>query len=1037
MFKAPDQHENTPPLRHDQLAHYISERDTLIYQMREIEAFHAYRSQVREQATNFHLTICNTHSRAIKDYENRTVTAELARTKVLADNFMRQNQSGLIESQLHGLRDIQCMRETMRLRGVALLRDISTGMDRGLSAELNNQTFSDLKERDKKIEWIIARSDAMNIWHREAKAAQAELATWDRRIEIAHAAAKVVVVVGLSFVPGVGPGGAFLVATTWNVADKGFKMAYNGLSPREALRQFAIELVLDAAFAGMSAFKAVRVVAQPGAAAAKEGVKQEGKTVFVRSLFNAPAKFEDAAGRHTLIHKIDIFRGAEGKLTNTAFKMAERILQNHRVLAPTVVAEIRGSLLNGGRLLAYVPLPFLTNSSALSRPATQPTRNTPPNDGPGMAGGTVKPVVVPPNEPLQTAATLPSEKERQELAALVQKLGAAFENLVPSIRDSATERLKDVERMLEDKGWSLAEIRRAIESIPLQTTIPSSPAEAKPAPEKSDFVRWLESGNLYAGIFDFLNTYNPWTDLLAGLGRVQASSIPLNPPPYFPPPLKPPHAPESKRTSGDEPPDHGLAYGTRLRLDDGDGNSYTRYRNSSDQENVVRMYKHDPLSTMHGLPNQTARMAAEVLDARAKTQLLLAAEASQLAMQQAQQLAQGSVATNNLQRDQSQQEAHRHQHVESQQRAVALEQAHKAMARLVLTEQSTLSATQEAPRMADLTARQAGDSSAASPSKAQANATRTGRSPSRREEAELTALAALQGGEAHAQLQRPLARIKRGSDPLQSSSVQSQATSLDAHANTTRLNPSLLAQTSISELPRLRHSKEPSHSTEESVAAHERSSRDPAQVISQTEEPRSMQQHSQIHVEGSAQARSFSSSAPVLELSEQSTWGMPSTVSQPEALVNDDVDAANDGVRDKAARKARKDKLRRDALLRQGIIQQLLTQDFDTSKREKLLAVLIKLGISEKEYRELVARVGEQEAHRMAERSEHEQRFKDAQKIAVTTSGELVAESLMAAHSAQEEKAEQQSVREEPKQTALSRADLYRSLQRGKGTSDM
>jgi hypothetical protein len=181
----------------------------------------------------------------------------------------------------------------------------------------------------------------------------------------------------------------------------------------------------------------------------------------------------------------------------------------------------------------------------------------------------------------------------------------------------------------------------------------------------------------------------------------------------------------------------------------------------------------------------------------------------------------------------------------------------------------------------------------------------------------------------------------------------------------------------------------------------------------------------------------LSDAVSLQERQSPSYWNTPPAASHPQEATYDDVETSTDGARAKAAAKARKDKLRRDAQLRQGIIQQLLTQDFDASKREKLLAVLIKLGISEKDYRELVARVGEQEAHKMAEQSEHEQRFKDAEKIAVTTSGELVAESEMAVHSAREERVEQQPVQEQPKQTALSRADLYRSLQRTRGSDDV
>jgi len=51
-------------------------------------------------------------------------------------------------------------------------------------------------------------------------------------------------------------------------------------------------------------------------------------------------------------------------------------------------------------------------------------------------------------------------------------------------------------------------------------------------------------------------------------------------------------------------------------------------------------------------------------------------------------------------------------------------------------------------------------------------------------------------------------------------------------------------------------------------------------------------------------------------------------------------------------------------------MQQLLTLNFNQSRKSDLLKLLITLGISEKEYRELVAKVGEAEARSMAAKAE-------------------------------------------------------------------
>jgi hypothetical protein len=57
---------------------------------------------------------------------------------------------------------------------------------------------------------------------------------------------------------------------------------------------------------------------------------------------------------------------------------------------------------------------------------------------------------------------------------------------------------------------------------------------------------------------------------------------------------------------------------------------------------------------------------------------------------------------------------------------------------------------------------------------------------------------------------------------------------------------------------------------------------------------------------------------------------------------------------------------------RQIIIQQLMMGVLEKSKREKLLRLLIELGISEVEYRDLVAKLGEMEARHAAEQANEE-----------------------------------------------------------------
>jgi hypothetical protein len=66
---------------------------------------------------------------------------------------------------------------------------------------------------------------------------------------------------------------------------------------------------------------------------------------------------------------------------------------------------------------------------------------------------------------------------------------------------------------------------------------------------------------------------------------------------------------------------------------------------------------------------------------------------------------------------------------------------------------------------------------------------------------------------------------------------------------------------------------------------------------------------------------------------------------------------------------------------RELIMQQLMAQHLSKMQREKLLKVLIELGISEQEYRSLVAKLGEMEVSRLAQQQANRQKY--AEPIAV------------------------------------------------------
>jgi hypothetical protein len=74
---------------------------------------------------------------------------------------------------------------------------------------------------------------------------------------------------------------------------------------------------------------------------------------------------------------------------------------------------------------------------------------------------------------------------------------------------------------------------------------------------------------------------------------------------------------------------------------------------------------------------------------------------------------------------------------------------------------------------------------------------------------------------------------------------------------------------------------------------------------------------------------------------------------------------------------------REDARMRNLILQQLMAQHVTKAQREKLLKALLALGISEVEYRKLVAKLGEMDAMRLAQQQADRRKFAEPVAIAI------------------------------------------------------
>jgi hypothetical protein len=150
----------------------------------------------------------------------------------------------------------------MTVMSVVMVDDVVDRTDRGLTTEHTAQQFSALQERDQKVEWVVARKHQVEEWQRRVRE-QNEKIEWNNfYFDLGHSITKTAVVVGISLIPVPGaPLIAFGVATAWNGTDKVARYVKGSIDGATALRQFGIEAVLDGGFYALSVLKTGKVVA--------------------------------------------------------------------------------------------------------------------------------------------------------------------------------------------------------------------------------------------------------------------------------------------------------------------------------------------------------------------------------------------------------------------------------------------------------------------------------------------------------------------------------------------------------------------------------------------------------------------------------------------------------------------------------------------------------------------------------------------------------------------------------------------------------
>jgi hypothetical protein len=159
--------------------------------------------------------------------------------------------------------------------------------------------------------------------------------------------------------------------------------------------------------------------------------------------------------------------------------------------------------------------------------------------------------------------------------------------------------------------------------------------------------------------------------------------------------------------------------------------------------------------------------------------------------------------------------------------------------------------------------------------------------------------------------------------------------------------------------------------------------------------------------------------------------GVPRVANGPEDLSspvhNDDLEAFESDVTAAAPSKsARKLSKGEDARMRNLLLQQLMDQHTTKARRERILKALIALGISEVEYRKLIAKLGEMDAAKLAEQTAA--RTKVAEPIAMTVEAPAMRESSP-------EISEKPEVAPTESRAQTTRAALYKRLKEEAATA--
>ncbi len=409
-----------------------------------LEQLKALRLSQLTETQSYMMNLTVRHSAAVKNAEERWFNVAAARAIPPVYKYGMNEQSRRIDLQMAGIAELEGAIRLQLAAARLIIKDAESGIDRTERIQrAGNEFLKGTLMRDAAVDWRPADPRTMATMLRELHKAERELAVLDSWTETYIFCAKLAALTAVSFIPGVGFWAVLGIATMWNLGDKGLRYLNGSMSLREAFFAFAADLTLDVIFAGLSVLLSVAKL--PILTSLRVGDKPY-RWLFGRGASRA---VNESLRKGGVIHVTEL-----EKLGRSA---AENLIKRGLEISKSGWTDFKAYTyhLHTKCLLPLIPFLFPgTDPKSGNDRANEakPTNNTPATGNNGGTGSKPDPIVLNAIEPV--IQLNPVQPQVQPLPAIAQPQANAV--TPPPPIDIELVKKDFVDKLLEGLGWLFA-----------------------------------------------------------------------------------------------------------------------------------------------------------------------------------------------------------------------------------------------------------------------------------------------------------------------------------------------------------------------------------------------------------------------------------------------------------------------------------------------------------------------------------------------------------------------------------------------------